>query len=122
MVDYQKHRYERVVRAWRQLAKRLVAVSVAIALIALILPMPAGGASEEDMSTISMSFNAGEQGQANNSGHAYATHMNIEHHQLVRIENAFVIPAAVSIRVGYLIDGVLLNSREPAPLFRPPRA
>jgi hypothetical protein len=122
MFDYQKHRYEGVVRAWRLLAKCLVAVSVAIALIVPIPPMPAGGTSEEAMSTISMSFNAGEQGQASNSSHAYATHMNFEHHQLVRIENACVTPAPRSIRVGYLIDVVLLNSREPAPLFRPPPA
>ena len=107
---------------WRLLAARLVVVGVAIALIALIPAMPAGSASEKDMSTVSMSFNAGEQGLANISGHAYACHMHFEHHQLVRIENAFVIPALLSIRVGYLVDVVLLNSREPAPLFRPPRA
>jgi hypothetical protein len=111
-----------VTRGWSLLAARLVVVSVVIALIALIPAMPAGSASEKDMSTVSMSFNAGEQGPANISSHAYASHMHSEHHQLVRIENAFVIPASLSTRVGYLVDVVLLNSREPAPLFRPPRA
>jgi hypothetical protein len=111
-----------VTRGWSLLAARLVVVSVVIALIALIPAMPAGSASEKDMSAVSMSFNAGEQSPANISGHACASHMDFEHHQLVRIENAFVIPATFSTRVGYLADVVLLNSREPARHFRPPRA
>jgi hypothetical protein len=111
-----------VIRGWRLLAARLVVVSVVIALIALIPAMPAGSASEKDMSTVSMSFNAGEQGPANISSHAYASHMHFEHHQLVRAENAFVMPALDSVWACYSTGVSWLASLKPAPLRRPPRA
>jgi hypothetical protein len=121
MIGSGKHRIETAFRAWRLLAKRLICVGVAIA-IALIPATPPGTSAQEDMSTVSMSFNVGEQGPANISSHAHASHMDLEHHQLVRSENAFVIPPPVSIRVGYLIDVNWIHSGEPAPLYRSPRA
>jgi hypothetical protein len=119
MVGYRKRRYNEAVHAWRVLAGRIAAFVVAIALIVPVPVMPAGTMRHEDMSEISA---ASEQGPADLFSHALACHMDFEHHQLVRSENAFVIPAHVSIRVCYLTDVNSLSSREPAPLYRPPRA
>jgi hypothetical protein len=116
-----KHRYEGMLRGWRLLATRLVVAAVAIALTALIPVMPAGSATEKDMSTVSMSFNAGDHGQVNISSGAGANHMHFEHHQLVRCANDLLIPSREPGRACFLTRVNLFSSSEPAPPEKPPR-
>jgi hypothetical protein len=64
--------------------------------------MPAGAMPQEGSSGISVSFTASEQGAGSLSNHALVCHMHFEHHQLVRAENAVVMPALDSVRACYL--------------------
>jgi hypothetical protein len=121
MVVSRNRQYDEEVHVCRVLARRLIAIVAVIAIIALIPAMPPGATFQEDMSAGSMSLATGGNGPSDLSSHALACHMDFEHHQLVRSENSFVIPARVSTRVGYLTDVNSLLSREPAPLYRPPR-
>ena len=115
MRDCRKHRDERTVHAWRELSELLVAFVLAIALVVPVRAMPAGTMPHEDTSLISVSFAANEQGAADLSNHAAVCHMHFEHHQLVRIENAFVMPALDSVRACYLTGVNLLTSLQPLP-------
>ena len=75
-----------------------VAFVLAVALVVPVPAMPSGVMPNEDTSPISVSFAtpvsfaASEQGGEDLSGHALVCHMHFEHHQLVRSDNAVVIP------------------------------
>jgi hypothetical protein len=100
--------------------------------IALIVPiqgrMPTEAMPHEQNSPISLSFvapisfAASAQDVAELPDHALLCHMHFEHHQLIRSENAYVIPTFDSIGACYLTRVIPLASREPYPLQRPPRA
>jgi hypothetical protein len=80
-----------------------VAFVLAIALVVPVRAMPAPGAvPHEGTSLISVSFAASEQGAADLSNHVVVCHMHFEYHQLLLIENAFVMPALDSVRACYL--------------------
>jgi hypothetical protein len=122
MLGCRTHRDDRTVHAWHELSEWFVAFVLAIALVVSVRAMPAGAIPHEGTSLISVSFAASEQGAADLSNHVVDCHMHFEHHQLVRIGNAFVMPALDSVRAGYLTGVNSLTSRQPAPLRRPPRA
>ena len=117
-----------MIRARRVLSGWFVAFVLAVALVVPVPGMPAGTMPHEDTSVISVSFAssvsflASEQGPADLSSHAITCHMHFEHHQLVRSENAYVIPALDSVRACYLTCVNPLASLEPYPLQKPPRA
>jgi len=117
-----KHSDDRTIHAWRELSKLFVAFVLAIALVVPVRAMPAWAMPREDTSLISVSFAASEQGEADLSDPIIVCHMHFEHHQLVRVENAFVMPALDSVRACYLTGVNSLTSLQPAPLRRPPRA
>jgi hypothetical protein len=118
---YQKHRDNKMLHAWCVLSGRFVAFVLAIALVVPVPAMQAGAMPHEDTSGVSVSFTASE-GAASLSNHALVCHMHFEHHQLVRAENAVVMPAPDSVRARYLTGVKSLTSFQPAPLRRPPRA
>jgi hypothetical protein len=122
MIGRRKDGDDRTVHAWRELSELFVAFVLAIALVVPVRAMPAGAMPHEDTSLISVSFAASEQGEADLSNPIIVCHMHFEHHQLVRIENAFVMPALDSVRACYLTGVNSLTSLQPAPLRRPPRA
>jgi len=111
-----------MVRAWRVLSGWIIAFVLAIALVVPVPAMQAGAMPHEDSSGISVSFAASEQGAGSLSNHALVCHMHFEHHQLVRAENAVVMPAPDSVRARYSTGVNSLASLKPAPLRRPPRA
>ena len=111
-----------MIHARRVLSGRFVAFVLAIALVVPVPATPAGAIPHEDTSGISVSFAASEQGVAGLSNHALVCHMQFEHHQLVRAENALVMPALDSVRACYSTGVSSLASLKPAPLRRPPRA
>jgi hypothetical protein len=108
-----KHRDDRTIHAWRELSKLFVAFVLAIALVVPVRAMPAWAMPHEDTSLISVSFAASEQGEADLSNPIIVCHMHFEHHQLVRIENAFVMPALDSVRACYLTGVNSLFSQLP---------
>jgi hypothetical protein len=112
----------RVLRGW------FVAFVVAVALVVPVPGMPTGAMPHEDTSPISVSFAASasfassEQGVEDLSNLALVCHMHFEHHQLVRPDNAVVIPALDTSGACYLTGVNSFGSLDPAPLRRPPRA
>jgi hypothetical protein len=116
MLGYRRHRDDRTVHAWRALSRWIVACVLAIALVVPVPAMPAGAMPHEGSSGISVSFTASEQGAGSLSNHALVCHMHFEHHQLVRAENAVVMPALDSVRACYLTGVNSLTSLQPAPL------
>jgi hypothetical protein len=106
----------------RVLSGRFVAFVLALALVVPAPATPAGAIPREDTSGISVSFARSEQGVADLSDRALVCHMHFEHHQLVRAENALVMPAPDSVRACYSTGVSWLASLKPAPLRRPPRA
>jgi hypothetical protein len=117
-----------MIHARRGLSRWFVAFVLAIALIVPVPEMPAGAMPHEDTSPISVSFvafvsfAASEQSGEGLSSHALACHMHFEHHQLVRSDNAVVMPPLDTSRACYLTGVNSFASLEPAPLRRPPRA
>ena len=117
-----------MILARRVVSRWFVAVVLAVALVVPVPGMPAGAMPHEDTSPISMSlaaslsFAVSQQGGAGLSNHALVCHMHFEHHQLVRSENLFVIPALDLSRACYLTRINPLASLEPYPLQKPPRA
>jgi hypothetical protein len=105
-----------------------LAFVLAVALVVPVSGMPTGAMHHEDTSPISVSFAASvsvaanEQGGEGLSSHALVCHMHFEHHQLVRSDNAVVIPALDTSRACYSMGVNSFASLEPAPLHRPPRA
>ena len=128
MLSNPMHRDKRVSYARRVLRRWFVAIVLAIALVVPVPGMPAWAMPHEDTSPISVSFAtsvsfaASEQGGEDLSGHALVCHMHFEHHQLVRSDNAVVIPALDTSRACYSMGVNSFASLEPAPLHRPPRA
>lgn len=128
MIGFRMARSKKMIRARRVLSGWCVAFVVAVALVVPIPGMPNGLMRDEDTSPISLSFAASvssaanERGPADLSGHALVCHMHFEHHQLVRSDNAVVIPAFDTSRACYSTGVNSFASLEPAPLHRPPRA
>jgi hypothetical protein len=128
MLCYRKHRDNRMIPARRVLSGWFVSIVLAVALVVPVPGMPVEAMPHEDTSPVSVSlaasvsFAASEQAGAGLSNHALICHMHFEHHQLVGIENAFVMPALDSVRACYLTGVNSLTSLQPAPLRRPPRA
>jgi hypothetical protein len=128
MVGYRMHRDKRMIHARRVLRGCGVTFVLAVALLALVPGMPIRAMPHEDTSPIfvssaaSVSFAASEQGGEDLFSHALVSHMHFDHHQLVRPDNAVVIPALDTSGAYYLTGVNLFASLEPAPLRRPPRA
>lgn len=108
--------------AGRVLSGWFVAFVLAIALVVSLPEKPARAISHEVTSPISVSFAASEEVGDGLSNHTLACHIHFEHHQLVRSENAFVMPALDSVRASYLTCVNPLATLDPYPLQRPHRA
>ncbi|HET6375853.1 MAG TPA: hypothetical protein VFF88_07365 [Methylocella sp.] len=120
-----KRRGRKQERAWRALTGCLAAF---VLVMALFDPVFAGAAPVQD--EIQYQEKALSAAQSDESGQglrdslsqALACHIYFEHHQLVRAESTFAVPLLPVARARYLMRVMPLDSIEPYPLRRPPRA
>ncbi|MCI0734747.1 MAG: hypothetical protein L0Y50_00475 [Beijerinckiaceae bacterium] len=112
----------KAVRAWRTVTCWVAAIVFAFALLDPVLETPAGAWQYEDGSAATETLASGGQTVKDPLSQAFACHLYLEHHQLVRAENSFATPALGSAPACYLTRVIPLASLDPYPLRRPPRA
>ena len=122
MADCPTHQDGKVVNAWRALAGRLIIFVLALALVAPFSTMSDAANSGEDADRTSISMGTGQQHEAGPSEHALASHMCVEHHQLIQSDNAFLMPTRDIKQVYFLAIVDLPASLKLPPPHRPPCA
>jgi hypothetical protein len=122
MVYRWKRRSDEAARMWRALSACIAGWFVAMTIVAFNPLMPAGAIPHENASSICVSMVASEQNPLDLSGHALACHMHFEHHQLVRSENACMLPILDTVRERHLTRVNPPASLAPSPPEKPPRA
>lgn len=122
MLGHRNRRYDKADHAWCVLLALVATLILAIDLATPARATPAGAMPREMTNRISECFATSHQGADDFSGHAFASHMNFEHHQLIGSEHAIVISAPGPARAFDLTRVNPLASIEPFPLRRPPRA
>lgn len=96
--------------------------------MALFDPVFAGAAPAQDefqyqeTAIAAAQSDESSQGLKDSLSQALACHIYFEHHQLVRAESTFTVPLLPVARASYLTRVIPLDSIEPYPLRRPPRA